>query len=1393
MAPDEPTRRFLIATAVAHHAKAPHWDRPGLVAARARIVELFTGTLGYTHVDALGMDPTREELTGRLRAFCRAPDRRPDDVLAVYVAAHGEVLEGSEDHVVLTADTDPDDVADALPTVELARKMLLDTPVRRLLLMLDTCYSGHGGSELTAAALTRLTRHWPGEDGSGLVVVTSAQPAEQASVGAFPQLLGDAVANVATAGHAPATLSLDTVVKAMNANPARPGFQTIGSAMAGLTGEVPPFLPNPRHGTRSAEVDLAIQHAVEWDAEARRRDTEFHATLLTRAKGGDDWWFSGRVTALRDITRWLSDPNPDLPLLAVTAAPGSGKTAVLGLVAALSHPDRRRLVPVDALGLPSDAVPASGSVDVAVYAQNLTTDEVLRGIAAGVHVSAETPGALLDALTTPVTVLVDALDEAADPHDLVLRLLRPLAEHAAQRLRLLVGTRPHLLADLGLQREDSVDLDASRYADLGALTAYAARCLRESAPGSPFQDRPAETAAVAAAVAAAATPSFLVARITGGTLAAGTAIPDWHDPAWRASLPRLPGAAMRQDLVARLGVDADRVRDLLRPLAFAEGQGLPWEDIWAPLATRLSGVPYTDEDLLWLRRHAGSYVVETVEAGRSAYRVHHQALTEYLREDVNATEAHEAFTEVLLSRVPLDHTGRQLWTRAHPYVLRHLATHAARCGQLDELVTDPGFLTHAGPDELLPALDHATASEARLVRSVYRSSAGFHRRLPPQRRRIVLATDAARFAAGELHRKLVPSLPWFPHWATGQQISPALRATFVGGEKPVTTSACTVLDGRPIAVTAGHDAVVRVWDLETGTIRATLTEHTDTVDAIACTVVDRRTLVVTAGRDAQLLVWDPLTGATRSTPTGHGRHLNAVTCTELDGRPIAVVGGPALEVWDLRTGTRVREVSISVTTLASTLLDGRPIAVTAHNSDVYLVDLATGDQRRIRGSSVPGDRYQAVTCTIIDGRPVALGGSTNGQVEVWDLTTGAGVLTLVGHRSTVTAVSCTTIDGEAVAVTGGIDGTVRVWDLAGNGGLRAVLPGHGHFVSSVTCTVRNGRPVAVSTGLDGSVRVWDITAHAQMTPVGHTSNIAAIAVTESNGVAVAVTAGHDRDVRVWEFGLGRFQNLMGDSIFRGHTKEIYAVACTFVAGRPVAITGGADEAVKVWDVVNGTPVSVLEGHRGPVRTIACSTMDGRPLAVSAGSYHDSLFVWWLDTGEVFREIATRHAIGVNGVACATVDHRPLAVTVGYDGTVHVWDLLTGIRRATLTGHEGVVQAVACTEIDGHPVAVTGGTSVRVWDLTTGVARNVITGHKQRITAIACHPYDAVPTAVVIDSGGSVRLWDLATGTQRDEFDVAGTQWGALAIGPGGEIIVGSGWDLIVFKRNNPRPSGPEVI
>ena len=62
---------------------------------------------------------------------------------------------------------------------------------------------------------------------------------------------------------------------------------------------------------------------------------------------------------------------------------------------------------------------------------------------------------------------------------------------------------------------------------------------------------------------------------------------------------------------------------------------------------------------------------------------------------------------MLTARVPRTLEATRDWAHAHPYTLRHLATHAAAAGTLDPLLAEAGYLVHADPDTLLPALDAA--------------------------------------------------------------------------------------------------------------------------------------------------------------------------------------------------------------------------------------------------------------------------------------------------------------------------------------------------------------------------------------------------------------------------------------------------------------------------------------------------------------------------------------------------------------------------------------------------------------------------------------------------------------------------------------------------------------
>ena len=176
------------------------------------MVELFTGYLGYEHVPVIGLDPTWLQIQDALRDFCTSADRRPDDYVTVYLAGHGEILPVGDtgfEHVLLPADAVPGDLhRRAVKSADLAEWMLADTPVRRLLLIVDACFSGLGGLDFARNALARIgtPARLSQRDGSGVVVVTATQPEQQAIAGAFTAAFGRAVRHQATAGHAPGAL-----------------------------------------------------------------------------------------------------------------------------------------------------------------------------------------------------------------------------------------------------------------------------------------------------------------------------------------------------------------------------------------------------------------------------------------------------------------------------------------------------------------------------------------------------------------------------------------------------------------------------------------------------------------------------------------------------------------------------------------------------------------------------------------------------------------------------------------------------------------------------------------------------------------------------------------------------------------------------------------------------------------------------------------------------------------------------------------------------------------------------------------------------------------------------------------------------------------------------------
>ncbi|ALO13233.1 Putative WD repeat-containing protein [Streptomyces venezuelae] len=1357
-------RRFLLTVGVRHYQDETISDLTGVTADVEKVRGLFR-PMGYeTVMPSLSTDPTADEVRRGIDRWTTAAELGPRDVVLLYFAGHG--VHSVDRHYLLFSDTERGLWDGTALASEDFGRPLVRSAVGHLLIVLDTCFAGAGTADITslAASLARTRSPEP----AGRWLMAAARGKERATENAFVSALTHVLAHP-KAGARQEFVSVRDVTRGINGyfaehHPAQHArYTTVDS-----DGHAP-FFPNPAFLPGLPANDLDVRTMARLRQESRGHFDPRGRGVGHAAEAGD--FFRGRRAALASIAAWLAADTHDRRAKVVTGDPGSGKSAVLGRVLRLSDPEERSTtVAAD------DTLPPGNPEVLALHARRRTCEELTARMAAALALPTASLDELLQGVSErqrPLTVVIDALDEAGPAGDateakrVARELCLPLSTLPA--VRLLIGTRRPVVPHLG-RAVDVLDLDVERWNEPSDMIEYASDLILggvpadadgsgpPAAPGAePDPARVAWASLVARGIAARAGNCFLVARMTARAVVDGRLDIDVTRPGWEELLPRDAVDAFDAYLDS-FGDSARLVRRLLRPLAYAQGRGLPWSTVWAPVAAALSGKRCSDEDVQWLLETAGSYIIEESTSYGSAYRLFHESLASALRSPGRDTEAHRSIAGALTADVTVDPwTGEREWGTAHGYIKEHLAAHAAAGGALDPLLQDTDYLVHARPDALVRVLGQARGSAARRAAGIYRASVSIHRRVSPQERSDVLAIDAARSRQPVLSERFARSRPWKPRWATtGLAQGPASS----GHTEPVHAVSSGTFAGRLHIVTASHDETVRVWelpDLMTPELRATLSGHRAPVRALATVEVGGDRCVLTGASDHTVRLWnlsDPSDPALLAVFEGHTGPVRSIAAVALDGRPHALTASDdgSVVLWDL--DVRRRRATLTghdsgVRSVDCAVLDGLPIAVTAgHDGTVRAWDLADGAGGHESRVLFTGARpVLCVAWTVVDGSPAVVHGDHSGLVRLQSLS-GEGEpadgepVCLSGHTGPVRAVSCTTLDGRPHAVTAADDGTVRVWDLSTHE-TRSVLSAKNEWVRGLEVFHVAGNPYAFARPDDHTTRLWDLrTGTMRATLSGRSSWVRTVTPVRTGGGRHLLVGGDDRTARVWDVGGEPFSGTEPVATFQDHTDWVRASDSIEVDGVALAVTGGNDGTLRVWEHHTGLPRHVLQGHSGCVRGVACAVVDGRPVAVTVGEDR-TVRVWDVRTGAALFTLPG-HDDWVCAVSCTTVGGVPFAVTAGDDATVRLWDLRNREGTAVLRGHQGWVRAVACLDVDGRPHAVTAGHdgTLRLWDLASPRHAARIAEGSGPLWAVASGVWQGQPHVVATGRDRVVRVWRL---------------------------------------------------
>ena len=606
-------------------------------------------------------------------------------------------------------------------------------------------------------------------------------------------------------------------------------------------------------------------------------------------------------------------------------------------------------------------------------------------------------------------------------------------------------------------------------------------------------------------------------------------------------------------------------------------------------------------------------------------------------------------------------------------------------------------------------------------------------------------------------------------------------------------------------VTAGTDAVARLWDLETARMIRGLRGHQGRVRTARLS--RDGSLVVTASEDGTAALWTASDGTRRHVLTGHEGAVRYGMFDPEVKRVVTAGEDGTVRLWSVETGALLHTLRGHEKPVWGAIFIGNDTVVSGGDENIVCVwDANTGERR----AEIPFPGLSSFGGPE-EGRAFYTTGA-GGKAVVWT-TRGEQICALDGHTKDVFSASFTD-DGSRIA-TVSEDGTGRVWDVrTGEELLR--LQGHEGPVYSVDLDRVGER--AVTVGRAGEILVWDTRVgllvarldvparRAWFTPDGEAVLLygggPGYLCDARSGEYLRALAGPDVDApRISPDGKRLLVDwpAVFDMTTGGRLLDLgrKASICDLAFGSDGLHALLVDESgtVRVHDAKDGREVSSFEvgetvetlvdrwgpkdGPTKEVTTVRAVAFDRPGARLAAIGASGSLKVWSVAEQEVVVEVADvtpadAVAFSPDGTRILTADRN----------SGRLWDAATGELLFQLEGYPGLVESTF-EPSEGKWLLTFSLQGLLVLDGKTGeVLRELpVTGAEPVRASFSA---DGTRVALLADHGKTAHVLDTGTGASLAVIPCPDKDWQWVALDADGTRVVTVDDDKIPYFWDTTR-------